>query len=115
MKTIEGNVTALDAKLDLILDKFKSTHVKEVESEEDVVGEWSKDIEEAWNEVKPRGVGQRTSRRSRARSRGRGPSRPPRRRHLRIKKKVTQSTLSVKGLLRRIINSEDLLKLFTYV
>ena len=37
MTTIEGNVTALDAKLDLILGKFKSTHMKEVESEEDVV------------------------------------------------------------------------------
>ena len=54
MKTIEGNMTALDAKLDLILDRFKSTHVKEVENE-DVVEEWTRDIEEAWKEVKPRG------------------------------------------------------------
>ena len=52
---IEGSVTALDAKLDLILGKFKSTHVKEVDPDEDVVGEWTKDIEEAWSEVKPRG------------------------------------------------------------
>ena len=44
MATIEGNVTALDAKLDLILGKFKSTHVKEVVSHEDVVDEWTKDI-----------------------------------------------------------------------
>ena len=54
MKTIEGNVTTLDAKLDLILNKFKSTHVKDVE-DEDVVQERTRDIEEAWNEVKPRG------------------------------------------------------------
>ena len=52
---IEGSVTALDAKLDLILGKFKSTHMKEVDPDEDVVGEWTKDIEEAWSEVKPRG------------------------------------------------------------
>ena len=52
---IEGSVTALDAKLDLILGKFKSTHLKEVDSYEDVVGEWTKDIDEAWSEVKARG------------------------------------------------------------
>ena len=55
MSTIEGSVTALDAKLDLILGKFKSTHGKEANSDEDVVEDWTKDIEEAWSEVKPRG------------------------------------------------------------
>ena len=52
---IEGSVTALDTILDLILGKFKFTHVREVDSDEDVVGEWTKDIEEAWREVKTRG------------------------------------------------------------
>ena len=55
ISTKEGSVTALDAKLDLILGKFKSTHMKETDSNEDVVGEWTRDIEEAWSEVKPRG------------------------------------------------------------
>ena len=53
--TIEGSMTALDAKLDLILGKMKTTHVQEVESDEDVVGDWTKDIGEAWSEVKSRG------------------------------------------------------------
>ena len=97
---IKGSVTALDAKLDLILGKFKSTHVKEVDSDEDVVGEWTKDNEEAWSEVKPRGraANKPCSKRSRARSRGLVPHRLLCRRRLRIRKKVKQSTLSVKGL-----------------
>ena len=56
ISTIEGNVTTLDAKLDLILGKFKSTHVKDVDSDEDVVEGWAKDIEEAWT-WSSRGVG----------------------------------------------------------
>ena len=55
ISTIGGSVTTLNAKMDLILGKFKSTHVKDVDSDDDVVGEWTKDIEETWSKVKPRG------------------------------------------------------------
>ena len=55
MSRIEGSVTALDAKMDLILGKFKSTHMKDVDSDEDVVGDWTRDIQDAWSEVRPRG------------------------------------------------------------
>ena len=34
---------------------MKTTHVQEVESDEDVVGDWTKDIGEGWQEVKSRG------------------------------------------------------------
>ena len=52
---IEGSVTALDPKLDLILGKMKATHENEVESDKDVVGDWTKDIGEVWSEVKSHG------------------------------------------------------------
>ena len=55
ISTVEGSMTTLKAKLDLILGKFKSTHVKDVDPDEDVVGEWTKDIQEAWSEFKPKG------------------------------------------------------------
>ena len=97
---IEGNVTALDAKLDLILDRFKSTHVKEVENE-DVVEEWTRDIEEAWNELKPRG---------RPAHKPTKPFHPPRLSQLPREKKVTQSTMNAKGLPQKIISLKGHLK-----
>ena len=51
MTTIEGSVTALDAKLDLILGKMKTTHVQEVDLGDDLLDDWIKDIGESWEEA----------------------------------------------------------------
>ena len=53
MEKIELDVTAMGDKLDLIVANMKKPTVDVLE-EEEVVGDWTKDIADAWSEVKDR-------------------------------------------------------------
>ena len=53
MEKIEQDVTAMGGKLDLIIANMKRPTV-EVLEEDEVVGDWTKDIADAWSEVKDR-------------------------------------------------------------
>ena len=54
MEKIEQDMTAMGDKLDLIIANMKKPTVYVLE-EEEVVGDWTKDIADAWSEVKGRG------------------------------------------------------------
>ena len=51
---LERDMSAMGGKLDLILENMKKPTVQ-VSEDEDVVEGWSREIAEAWEEVKPRG------------------------------------------------------------
>ena len=51
---IEQDMGAMNEKLDLIIASMKKPDLPESEGE-DIIGEWTKDILEAWDEVKTRG------------------------------------------------------------
>ena len=53
MEKIEQDMSAMGGKLDLIIANMKMPTVDVVE-EDEVVGDWTKDIAEAWSEVKDR-------------------------------------------------------------
>ena len=67
MEKIEQDIGAMDGKLDLIIASMKKPSLSESEGEE-IVDRWTKDISEAWDEVKTRG---------RARNKLTKPSRKP--------------------------------------
>ena len=53
MEKIEQDMTAMGGKLDLIIANMKKPTVDVLE-EEEVVGDWTKDIADAWSKVKDR-------------------------------------------------------------
>ena len=68
VEKIEQDLWTMDEKLDLIIASMKKPNLPKSDGEE-IVEEWTKDISEAWDEVKSRG---------RARNKPTKPSRKPR-------------------------------------